>query len=91
MVSPQDNIVDDALGIHQQAYISLGDFDASQTVDFKLQDASHGIYVFVLEGEIAIGSETLVDKDALGIWETKEVQITTNKNSKILVIEVPMN
>lgn len=91
VVAPKNNIIDDALWIHQQAYISIGNFDAQQTINFKLQDASHGIYVFLLEGEVAIGNETLVDKDALGIWDTEMVTINIHKDSKILIVEVPMN
>jgi redox-sensitive bicupin YhaK (pirin superfamily) len=91
VVAPKDNIIDEALWIHQDAYISLGNFDASQTIDFKLHDASHGIYVFVLEGELSIGDETLAEKDALGIWETETVAINIKKDAKILVVEVPMN
>lgn len=91
VVAPKDNIVEDALWIHQDAYISLGNFDASQTIDFKLNDASHGIYVFVLAGNIAIGNKTLAPKDALGIWETETVAINIQEDAKLLVVEVPMN
>ena len=91
VVSPQNNIVDEALGIHQQAYISLGNFDEGQKVDFKLYDASHGIYIFLLEGETVIENQTLTAKDAIGVWDTEMVEISINKNSKILIVEVPMN
>ncbi len=91
VVAPKDNVIDEALWIHQDAYISLGNFDASQTVNFKLNDASHGIYVFVLEGDIAIGDQTLSQKDALGIWDTENVDIQITSTAKILVVEVPMN
>lgn len=91
VVAPKDNIIDDALWIHQQAYISLGNFDASQTINFKLNNASHGIYIFVLEGEIEVGDQTLETKDALGVWDTENVAINIQKDSKILVVEVPMN
>ena len=91
VVSPKNNIINDALWIHQQAYISLGNFEQGKTMNFKLQDVSHGIYVFLLEGNISVGNETLETKDAIGIWETETVQISTNKKSKILVVEVPMN
>ena len=91
LVSPKNNIIGDSLWIHQQAYISLGNFDENKTIDFKLQNASHGIYIFLLEGEISVENETLTTKDAIGIWEINSVQISTNTTSKILVIEVPMN
>ncbi|MBC8754548.1 pirin family protein [Kordia sp. YSTF-M3] len=91
VVSPQDNIIGDALGIHQQAYISLGNFDEGKTINFKLHDASHGIYIFLLEGEISVGNETLETRDAIGISDAGTVEIHINTTSKILVVEVPMN
>jgi redox-sensitive bicupin YhaK (pirin superfamily) len=91
VVAPQNNIIEDALGIHQQAYISLGNFDEGETINFKLNDASHGMYIFLIEGEISVNNEILQTRDAIGIWETENVQISTNKNAEILVIEVPMN
>ncbi|QHI38847.1 Quercetin 2,3-dioxygenase [Kordia antarctica] len=91
LVSPQNNIIVDSLWIHQQAYISLGNFDEGKTINFKLQDASNGIYIFLLEGEISVANETLETRDAIGISDATTVEIQTNKKSKILVIEVPMN
>ena len=91
VVAPKDNVVEDALWIHQDAYISIGNFEAGQEVNFTLKDSAHGIYVFLLEGEITIGEQTLAIKDALGIWDTNEVTINIQKEAKILVIEVPMN
>lgn len=91
VVSPLNNSVDNALGIHQQAYISLGNFDEGKTINFKLHNASHGIYVFLLEGEISIANEILTTRDAIGIWDAGTVEIFINTTSKILVVEVPMN
>lgn len=91
LVAPKDNVIDEALWIHQDAYISIGNFDANKTIDFKLNDAAHGIYVFLLEGEIKVGETLLSEKDAIGIWDAESVQMTTNSNSKILVVEVPMS
>ncbi|MEM6717810.1 MAG: pirin family protein [Bacteroidota bacterium] len=91
VVAPKDNIVDDALWIYQDAYISLGDFDSLQTVEFKLNNTTNGIYVFILEGEISIGNEILATKDALGVWEAGSVAMNIHQDAKILVVEVPMN
>jgi redox-sensitive bicupin YhaK (pirin superfamily) len=45
----------------------------------------------VIEGEIQIGEQRLQSRDALGISETEQIDIQMEQNSKILVIEVPMN
>lgn len=91
VVAPKNNSIDDALWIHQQAYISIGNFTTSQTIDFQLNNASHGIYIFLLEGKIEVGTETLSTKDAIGIWDTENVEINVKEDSKVLVVEVPMN
>ncbi|WP_298420015.1 pirin family protein [uncultured Kordia sp.] len=91
VVAPKNNVIDDALWIHQDAYISIGNFNAEKTINFKLNNAAHGIYIFLLEGEITIEDEILDTKDAIGIWDAENVQIKTHKDSKILVVEVPMN
>ncbi len=91
LVAPKNNKIDEALWIHQDAYISIGNFEAAQTVDFSLNSTQHGVYIFLLEGEIVIDNHTLSTRDAIGIWETQQVEISIKENSKILTIEVPMN
>lgn len=91
VVAPKDNVIDDALWIHQQAYISIGNFETTQIINLKLNEVSNGIYVFVLEGTITIGNETLNAKDALGIWDAENVEIKIKEDAKILTVEVPMD
>ena len=44
----------------------------------------------VLEGEAQIGGIALGRRDAVGIWETPDLQIDTSEDSQILLMEVPM-
>ena len=46
--------------------------------------------MFLIEGGISIGEETLSKRDGIGLWETDEFSITANEDSQILLIEVPM-
>ena len=51
----------------------------------------NGLYVFVLEGNIKIGDQDLGKRDGMGIWNTSEVDMKINKDSRLLLMEVPMN
>ena len=81
----------ESLWIHQQAWFSLGMFEPGATMSYKPKKSNSGIYVFLISGELEIGSENLNSRDALGIEEIEsEVNMKTNKQSKILVMEIPV-
>lgn len=88
LVSPDGR--DGSLWIHQQAFFNLGDLDANQDTTYTLRDGKHGVYLFVVEGEIEVDGNKLERRDAIGIWEMKEIQIKIKQDSKVLLIEVPM-
>jgi redox-sensitive bicupin YhaK (pirin superfamily) len=90
VVSPQDKLVEGALGIHQQAYIRLGNFEENTEVTHALESGK-GSYLFLIEGEVEVNGERLSKRDALGVWDTQELQIKAVKDSEVLVIDVPMN
>jgi len=90
VVSPEDKNDGGALWIHQQAFLHLGLFDAGQTLNYDVNIPDNGIYLFLIEGEIEINNQTIHERDAFGVVEFNSITITTNKPSKILVIEVPM-
>ncbi len=77
--------------INQDAYFSLGDFDADKAITYTLNSLSHGVYFFVIEGAAEIGGETLQTRDALGIWDSDAVNVKFLQPTKLLAIEVPMN
>ena len=89
LVGPQQSGLD--TWIHQDAWISLGEFDAQTTVNYAINKQKNGIYLMVIEGEIQIGAQRLQSRDAIGISEIEQIDIQMEQNSKILVIEVPMN
>lgn len=85
------NSEDAGVWIHQQAWFQLGDLLAGKSVNYKLNNKESGVYVFVIEGEASIADKTLKRRDGLGIWETDEFQIVSSTDSKILIMEIPMN
>lgn len=88
VVSPDG--AEDSVWIHQQAWFSLGNFDAGAQFEYKLKRDGNVVYIFVISGEVTVESETLEQRDALGISEIdSEIRLKTTKPSKILVLEIP--
>jgi redox-sensitive bicupin YhaK (pirin superfamily) len=84
------NEADAGVWIHQDAWFYLSDFDKDFTKKLSLKKEGNGFYIMNIEGEIAVNGEVLKTRDAIGIWETQEVEISANQNSKFLVMEIPM-
>jgi redox-sensitive bicupin YhaK (pirin superfamily) len=55
-----------------------------------MQQSQNGVYIMVIEGSIAVADQTLQHRDAIGLWNTNSIDMTITKNSKVLVVEVPM-
>ncbi len=90
LVSP--NGQNESLWIHQNAFISVVDYDAEGTIDYELNSAKNGVYFMLIEGKAEIESNALEKRDAAGFWEiTDPLKITFSEKSKLLAIEIPMN
>lgn len=76
--------------ILQDAWFSMGTFDAGQTINYKIHKKDSGVYLFIIEGEIAVLGEHLSKRDGIGIWDTKEFQVNVTSEAKLLFIEVPV-
>lgn len=88
IVSP--NRDDDGTWIHQDAWFYMAEFEKGHSQKYQLNKKGDGVYIFVLEGEISIGDQTLSKRDGLGIWEVDSFEIETSENAEILIMEVPM-
>ena len=77
--------------IHQDAWFHLGEFDKETRINYKINKKDNGVYAFLIEGSVQIDGESLEKRDALGIWDTKSFELLANPNSRILLIEVPLN
>ena len=88
VVSPEENAK--SIWINQDAYFSMANLDANFNLDYTLKNPNHGIYAFVLEGNVDVVGKTLGERDALGVYEIDKVSFKANSDAKILVIEVPM-
>src|SRR5690606_571773 len=79
-----------AIAINQDAWISLADFSKDFEKEYTLNLKSNGVYILVIEGELEVAGKKLSKRDAIGVWETEKVSITATQDSKILLVEVPM-
>lgn len=89
VVSPQEK--ENVMWINQDAVFSLGTFDGNVSARYKIQYPGNGAYVFFVEGEGELDGINLGKRDAMGIYDTDEFEISVKELSKILVIEVPMD
>ena len=88
ILSPNSD--DAGVWIHQDAWFYLSDFDADFSKKLSLKKEGNGFYIMNIEGEIEVNGEKLEKRDAIGIWETNEIEIKANSNAKFLVMEIPM-
>lgn len=91
VVAPKDKLEGDALPISQQAYIYRTDLDAGNSVTLRPKNADNGFYVFVTDGSVEVSGHNLEKRDAIGVWDVDNFEISANGDSKIIVIEVPMH
>ena len=89
IVTPNQN--GPGMWIHQDAWFHLGEFDKETRINYNINKKGNGVYVFLIEGSVQIDGESLEKRDALGIWDTEKFELLANQNSRVLLIEVPLN
>ena len=88
VISPEKK--EDTLWINQNAWFSLGRLEPGMITDYPLHLPGNGVYVFVIEGEIQLAGEKLQERDGIGIWDTDNILLQAEQNSRILLMEIPM-
>ncbi len=89
VVSPDG--AENSLWVNQQAWFSLGEFDADTLATYRLRKSGNGIYLFVISGEVQLAAEKLGRRDAICLEEIEsEIEFKALTGSKVLLIEVPM-
>jgi quercetin 2,3-dioxygenase len=89
VVSPKPS--DEGTWINQNAWIHLAEADANTVLSYSIKSPGNGAYILVIEGSVKIAGTILNKRDAIGVWETSEVEIHTNEATKLIVIDVPMH
>ena len=82
---------DDAgVWIHQDAWFHMGNLDKGVTAHYDLKGKNHGVYAFVIEGQVKIGDEVLDTRDGMGITEVTGFDVEALADSRVLLMEVPV-
>ena len=82
---------DKGVWIHQNAWFSLGRLDSGKEANYKLNDENNGVYVFVIEGKVTVNGQELEKRDGLGIWNVDELEVKSEADSRVLLMEIPMH
>ncbi len=80
----------EAIWINQNAWFTLGSFDAAASTNYTLHNTKSGVYVFVIKGDVTVDGIALQERDGLGITEAEVLNITANTDTEFLLMEVPM-
>jgi redox-sensitive bicupin YhaK (pirin superfamily) len=91
IVSPKDSNDGNALWVYQKTFFYLGIFDSNTTTTYEVKIPENGVYLFLIEGEIEVNNQILKARDAMGITDFDQFEIKIIIQSKILLVEVPMN
>lgn len=88
IVSP--NPEDSGVWIHQDAWFHLAKFDKGFETTYNIHKKGNGLYVFVLKGDVQIGSQALNTRDGFGIWDFETLDIKAGSEAEFLLMEIPM-
>ncbi|SMB98913.1 pirin-like [Hymenobacter roseosalivarius DSM 11622] len=77
--------------INQNAKLSLGYYEAPQTVDYTFNSLNKALFLFVISGSIMLDGQTLQARDSMGIWETDHISLVCAADTRFLLIEAPIN
>ncbi|MDR6564912.1 MULTISPECIES: pirin family protein [unclassified Arcicella] len=90
LVSPIEAKIPNTLGIHQDAYFSMGKFEAGQEFTYKINREGNGLFIMVVNGSVNAGGELLEIRDGLGLENITAVNFKTENGVELLLMEVPM-
>lgn len=82
---------EDGLKIHQNAKISRLDLSKGMSIDYSTLSINHGVYIMNISGNVVIDDKNIELRDAIGVSEIESFSITANKDSELILIEVPMH
>ncbi len=89
VVSPTKT--DSSVWINQDAWFHLGSLKKEFKTEYTIKQKDNGVYAFVIDGEATINGQKLSKRDGLGVWETDKLSILADKDSEILLMDIPMN
>ncbi|NJN33866.1 MAG: pirin family protein [Saprospiraceae bacterium] len=91
VVAPIGQEENGALGIHQNAWFSLGTLQSGTEKEYTVRHKLNGVYLFVIEGSVNVNDTPLSKRDGFGIWETEKISITATSDAEILIMDLPIS
>jgi len=88
ILSPNKN--DQGVWIHQNAWFHMGNLKSGWDGEYTLKGENHGVYIFVIEGSVSVENQRLNNRDGMGITGIKKFTMQAAVESKVLLMEVPM-
>lgn len=77
--------------INQNAQLSLGYFEQGRQVTYHLNPVNKCVFAFCISGQMEIAGEQLNERDAMGIWQTDGFTVNCLSETRLLLIEAPVN
>ncbi|HAI75744.1 MAG TPA: pirin family protein [Microscillaceae bacterium] len=77
--------------INQNAYIALGFYEQAQALTYHLKQPNKCVFLFCVAGKIQIAGHTLLSRDALGIWDTTQLDFEVAPHTEFVLIETVIN
>jgi quercetin 2,3-dioxygenase len=90
LVTPDNKQQENALWIHQDAYISSLDLKKENKYNYELRIPGNGVFTYVIEGTTLVQGKELGRRDAIAISETESFQVQAVADSRVLFVEIPM-
>ena len=76
--------------INQDSWLSRTRISANSEIKYKFSGDNTGTYFFMIDGKAEIAGKPLGKRDAIGVWDTNELDISILSDADILAIEVPI-
>lgn len=77
--------------INQDAYIKLGFFTEDSLINYQFRGENKCVFLFVMEGEIEVEDEVVIERNAIGVWDTDEIELKIKSGAHFILTEAPIN
>lgn len=89
VVSP--DTTEGGVWINQDARFALADLSEGKALQYAPKFSNSGLYLFIIDGKVEAAGETLNKRDALAVSEIESLSVQAIADTRLLLMEVPMN
>ena len=79
----------DVVKVHQDASVHVACLSPGVAVTHDL-GVGRGAYLYVIEGDVALGAESLATGDAAKVTDERELTVRASQDSELILVDVPM-